>query len=403
MHDRPDRQDDDPTVPPTAAGTPAPLHRALPLLAAANFAAATAGMVIAGLLQLIAHDLQWTASQAGRLITVYALGFALFAPLLGALLGQVCRKQVVLLGLVLVSVGSLASALSEHPGWLIASRLLVAAGGALTVPSVSAIASFLHPDQRPRALAFVLTGMTVAVILGLPLGTYVAGLWGWHVPLVGAAVGAAAAALAIKLRLPGGIVVPPVPLTAWAGLLRDGRTWPLLGVSTIVVAATFCLYAYIAPFLHEMLGIGSEGLSWLLFGYGIVSFAANLVLGRATQRIGAARLLLASLLVLTLSMALMRFTEHRLALVAALFACWAVSSAFFGTLQQARIVDAAPASASALLSLNTSASFAGQALGAALGGWLIAAVGLRALPGAAAALAALGALLYLVSRRGGDR
>lgn len=96
--------------------------RILPLLAVANFAAASAGMVIAGLLQLIAGDLLWRAAQAGRLIFYYALGFAVGAPLLGAAVGTWCRKRVVVMALVLVAIGSIGSAL---------------AGGATTLPGAT--------------------------------------------------------------------------------------------------------------------------------------------------------------------------------------------------------------------------------------------------------------------------
>jgi predicted MFS family arabinose efflux permease len=375
------------------------MKRTLPLLATANFAAATAGMVIMGILQLIASDLKWSPTQAGNLITMYALGFAVGAPLLGAALGTWCRKQIVVLGLSVVSLGSLVSALATQALWLEGARLVVAAGAAMTIPSTSAIAAYLFPTERARALAFATSGMTVAVVFGVPLGTLAAGAWGWHAPLFGAAVLAGLAALAIKLLLPGGIVVPPVPLSAWASLLRNPRTYPLLGLSLICLAATFSLYAFIAPFLHDMLGIGPQGLSWLLFWFGLASLASSFALGPLTARVGAQRLIVLSLLALLFSLALTRFTEDRLWLLMALFATWAAGSSFFGTLQQARVVEAAPAAGSALLALNTSAIFVGQALGTVIGGAVLAHAGLRALPWTGAALAALALALFSATRR----
>jgi DHA1 family inner membrane transport protein len=375
------------------------MKRALPLLAAANFAAASAGMVIAGILQLISSDLNWSAAQAGKLITYYALGFAVGAPLLGATLGTWCRKQVVILGLTLVALGSLGSALATQTPWLEISRVVVAAGAAMTIPSTSAIAAYLFPNERPRALAFVLLGMTAAIVFGVPLGTLLAGAWGWHAALFGAAALAAVAAVVIKVLLPGGIVVPPVPLSAWAALLRNPRAYPLFGLSLIFIAANFSLYAYIAPFLQDMLGIGAQGLSWLLFIFGIASMAGSALLGPLNQRIGAQRLMLLSMLALLLTLALTRFSEGRLWLMVVLFVPWAIGNTFFGTLQQARVIEAAPASGTALLALNTSAIFAGQAVGTVIGGWVLATAGLRALPWTGAALAGLAIVLFIVSRR----
>ena len=91
-----------------------------------------------------------------------------------------------MLGLCLVAIGSLASAFATQALWLEMSRVVVAAGAVMTIPSVATIAAFLFPDERPRAVAFVLMGMTLAIVLGVPLGTFVAGAWGWHAPLFGA-------------------------------------------------------------------------------------------------------------------------------------------------------------------------------------------------------------------------
>ncbi len=370
------------------------MNRTLPLLAAANFAAASAGMIIAGILQLISNDLHWTPAEAGRLITVYALGFAVGAPVLGALLGQVCRKQIVIRGLLLVSIGSLASSLMTQAIWLDLSRLVVAAGSAMVVPSTSAIAAYLHPNDRPRALATVLMGMTAAIVLGLPAGTLLGSMLGWQAPLVAAAVLAAVAALAIKRLLPGGIVVPPVTLATWKALLASAPTYSLVAPSVIVAAASFSLYAYIAPFLQQTAGIGAQGLSWMLMWFGIASFAGNSVLGRASTWLGPRSLLLATVAMLSIVLGLTHWGTVGVWLLVLLFALWAIGGAFFGTLQQARVVDAAPTTAPALLALNTSAMFVGQALGTTAGGWTLAAAGVSALPWTAAGLAAL-ALAWL--------
>jgi predicted MFS family arabinose efflux permease len=269
----------------------------------------------------------------------------------------------------------------------------------MTIPSTAAIAAYLYPQERPRAMAAVSMGMTVAIVFGVPLGTLLASALDWQAPLFGAALLAALAAFAIKLLLPGGIVVPPVPLSAWCGLLRNPRTYPLLGLSLIVLAATFSLYAYIAPFLHEMLGVDAQGLSWLLFWFGLASLGANLLLGRLSTRLGANRLMVLSLLSLLLSLMLTRFIEDRMWLLLALFVTWAAGSSFFGSLQQARVVDAAPSAGAALLALNTSAIFAGQALGTTIGGWVLLQSGLRGLPWTGAALAALALVLFVLSRK----
>lgn len=116
-------------------------------------------------------------------------------------------------------------------------------------------------------------------------------------------------------------------------------------------------------------------------------------------RLGAQRLMWLSMMALLVSLALTHFVEARLWLLVTLFVTWAASSSFFGTLQQARVVDAAPASRNALLALNTSATFAGQAVGTALGGWVLAEAGIRAPRWAGTAIAALAIALFAATRR----
>jgi predicted MFS family arabinose efflux permease len=382
-----------------APAHPAALPRTLPILAAANFAAASAGMIVAGLLQLIAQDLRWTLADAGRLIVLYALGFAIGAPLLGALLGQWCRKQVVVLGLSLVAIGSALGAVAQIGIALEGSRLIVAAGAALVVPSVSAIAAYVYPTTRARALAYVLAGMTLAVIVGLPFGTYLGGLWSWHAPLLGAAILASVVAVTVKLWLPGGIVVPPVPLATWGKLLIDRRTYLLVGLSVLYVSAVFVLYAYIAPFTNSATGVDADELALLLFWFGVVNFAANWVLAPLARRFRADTVIAVSIAGLAVALAAHMFSVQGVWVLVAAFAVWAVCSTLFGTLQQARVVDAAPAAGSAILALNTSATFAGQALGALIGGVVVSTGGVRWLPEAAGVMALLALVFFAVTRR----
>lgn len=376
-----------------------PPSRTLPLLAGANFVAASAGMIIAGVLQLIAADLAWTPAQAGHLITVYAGAFALGAPLLGAAFGRRCRKHVVIGGLLLVSIGSVASACAAGSPVLEIARVVVACGAALSIPSVAAIAAFLYPQERPRALAFVLTGMTLAIVAGVPLGTLLGGAYGWRAPLYCAAVLALAGALAIRRFLPGGIIVPPVGLAAWAHLLARRATYGLLAVPLLYVAATFCLYAYIAPFLAAQVGAGAGGLAMLLFVFGLASLATNAALPVAARRVRERVLFDAAFPGLALVLLAMAGTAHRPALIAVLFAAWALCNTLFNTLQQSELIGRAPGVGSALLALNTSASFAGQALGAVVGGLVSATYGLAGLPYAAALLALAAGATHVAGRR----
>lgn len=193
-------------------------------------------------------------------------------------------------------------------------------------------------------------------------------------------------------------VVPPVPLSTWARLLRDVRSYPLLGLSLLASAAMFAIYAYIAPFLQSSARVQAQALAGLLFWYGIVSLATNSVVARLERAFGRDRMLVASLSALGVALLGLGFADGRLSWVTAAFALWAVSSSVFTVLQQSRLLAVAPAAGAALLALNTSATFLGQAVGTMIGGVVLLVAGLDALPWPAGGLAGLGAALMYASR-----
>jgi DHA1 family inner membrane transport protein len=178
--------------------------RLLPL-ALATFAVGTDGVVIAGLLPSIADDLGVTTPVAGQLVTVFALTFAVAAPVLGAATSSMHRRSALLMALSIFVIGNGATALGTTYGVVMAARIVTAAGaGIITSSASSTAATIAPPERRGRALAFVMGGLTLALALGLPLGTLI-GRSDWHLTLWAvAALGLAAAQGAEDPRHPSG-------------------------------------------------------------------------------------------------------------------------------------------------------------------------------------------------------
>lgn len=185
-------------------------------LALAAFAIGTEGFVIAGLLPGIAADLQISVSAAGQLVTAYALTYAVGSPILAVTLNNVDRRTVLALALSTFIAGNLVAMMTSGYMLLLASRMLMALGAGLCMPTALGVSvAVASPERRGRAVALVTSGITVATVVGVPLGNFVGSLFGWRATLPWSPCSAPlrspascsacpAACRAIRLRLPSG-------------------------------------------------------------------------------------------------------------------------------------------------------------------------------------------------------
>jgi predicted MFS family arabinose efflux permease len=200
------------------------VNKALYALAIGNFAIASSAFTIAGVLNMLAADLHISVSAAGQLVTVYAVAYAVGSPFLMAASSRLSRRGVVLLGLALTFAGVLGSSLALNAPMLYASRVFVAFGAALYTPTAALIALTTgEPSRRIRGLSLVISGLTIAQIVGVPLGTYAGGLLGWRWGLALAAPAGAAALVMVARWVPRDIAFHPPSFAGFFGALRDWR------------------------------------------------------------------------------------------------------------------------------------------------------------------------------------
>jgi len=370
----------------------------LPLLAlaAAAFGIGTTEFVIMGLLPEVAADLGVSAPAAGMLVSGYAIGVAIGAPLLAVLTARLPRKQA-LVGLMgLFIVGNALCALAPSYGLLIAARVVTAFCHAAFFGIGAVVAADLVPrDKRAQAMALMFTGLTVANVLGVPLGTALGQAAGWRstfwaVTGIGVvAVSALLAWLPNKLPMPAGgsmlaefrsLATPPVQMA--------------LLISTLGSISLFTVFTYIAYILREVSGFSVESTSWVLLLFGVGITVGGLVGGRLADwrvlpALGGLFFALALLLV-----AFSWGSRYQGATLVIMFVWGALT---FATVPaaQVRVIDQAKGAPNLASTLNQGAFNLGNATGAWLGGTIIAAgFPLTRLPlvGAGVALLALGAV-----------
>ncbi|WP_149537087.1 MFS transporter [Siccirubricoccus phaeus] len=362
---------------------------ALFALTAGAFGIGVTEFVIMGLLIEIGADLRITIATAGTLISGYALGVVVGAPLITAATSRFSRRDV-LLGLMLVfTLGNLACALAPSYGWLLAARVLTAFahGTFFGVGSVVA-AGLVAPDRRASAIAIMFTGLTLANILGVPFGTWLGQTQGWRATFWAVTAIGLAVLPVIALLVPRDRPAPDAG--EWRRDLEVMRRLPvLLGFLTTVLgfAGVFAVFTYIAPLLTRVSGLPDAAVSpvLLVFGGGLV--VGNLLGGKLADRGLMPALLgtLAALAAVLLAMAVA--LPHAVTAVAAVFLLGAAGFATVPPLQSWVLQQASGAGQSLAASFNIAAFNLGNALGAWLGGVTIEhGPGLAALPLVAAVL-----------------
>ncbi|WP_367433839.1 MFS transporter [Streptomyces celluloflavus] len=376
------------------------------LLALGAFAMGTDSMVMAGILGLVARDLEVSVQEAGQMVTVFALSYALLAPVLATATARWPRRRLLLTALTVFTVANVLSAVTEDYPVLLATRVLAAAGAALYTPTANAVATTLvPPERRGRALATVLGGMTVATALGVPLGTYI-GRTDWRLTMwLVAALGAAAfLGLALLLRdLPAPAAAPG--LRARLAPLRDRRALGAASTTLVFLLAFNLVYIYLGTAMRPATGGDAGRLTVILLVAGVASVAGSWLGGRAVDRLGVRTVLLVGSTVVAAVYVALPWLSGSMpgALVYAAvapLAGWAVSVAL-----PHRLVSLDPPAAPLLISLNSSALYLGMAAAGGAGSLAITVLGTHWFPLASAALALVALVLSAVTthRRPADR
>ncbi len=368
----------------------------IPALSFANFTIGVGAFMVIGVLAPVAAELRMSEAEAGLVMTVYAVAYAIGSPLLVALTGGVRRRDLLAGALLLFAVAAVVIALAESAGALLFGRALAALGAGIVSPVIAAVAAAsVAPEARGRALAAAFFGFTLAQVMGIPLGAWVGYTFGWRVDFWAVAALSLLAAAGAMRFVPANVSAEPGRLSALFATLMDRRAMLALSFTPLFVGAAYVFYTFATPILETRMGMGREGVSLFLFVTGAGAVAGNLISGRLADRIGPAWTLGAlSIVTILVTPIFSLLPVPPLLLYGATF-LWSVFGWGFFAVQQNRLIAAAPERATVVLSLNSALLYLGVSLGSAAGSGLAAGFGLDALGWGAAAVAAA-ALLNLV-------
>ena len=357
------------THPPRDAALP----RALWALMMGNFVIGTGVMVVPGTLNDISQSLGVSIPQAGQLITAGAILMGLGAPTFATLVAGWDRRRLLTLSLVWYALLMGICALAPNYTALLPLRVLAVISPAIFTPQAAACVGLLVPaSQRGRAITFVFLGWSVASVMGMPLSAWIGGTLGWRWAFGLVALMSVASAAWVWRDMPNGIRPAALSRQAWGQTLGSPALMLAVGVTLLSAFAQFTLFSYFAPYLVQTLGIGGGTLSLLFLWFGAFGLAGNVALSRWIDRIGASSGALLMMGGMALSLLLWPLGRAGLWQQALVLVPWAIGCFAANSAQQARLVHMSPALAPATVALNTSAMYAGQGMGAALGGVMIA-------------------------------
>ncbi|MCW6056826.1 MFS transporter [Pseudomonas fragariae (ex Marin et al. 2024)] len=370
------------------------------ILALSAFAIGTTEFVIMGLLPDVAADLGVSIPGAGWLVTGYALGVAVGAPFMAMATAKLPRKAALVTLMGIFIIGNLLCALAIDYNVLMFARVVTALchGAFFGIGSVVA-AGLVPANRRASAVALMFTGLTLANVLGVPLGTALGQYAGWRSTFWAVTVIGVIALIGLIRFLPTNRNEEKLDMRAELGALRGAGIWLSLTMTALFSASMFTLFTYIAPLLGEVTDVSPNGVTWTLLLIGLGLTAGNVIGGKMADR-----RLSSTLIGVFVSMAVistvLSWTSAALIPTEITLFLWAVAAFAAVPALQINVVTFGKAAPNLVSTLNIGAFNVGNALGAWVGGSVIAhGLGLTSVPLAAAVLAVLALLITLITFR----
>jgi predicted MFS family arabinose efflux permease len=356
----------------TTQSTPLqPLPKVLWALLFGNFVIGTGVMIVPGTLSVISQSLRIPVATAGQLISAGALLMCIGAPLFATVVAGWDRRKLLALSMLWYAVLHALCALMPDFASLLVVRVLTMISPAIFTPQAAACVGLLVPEnQRGRAITFVFLGWSVASVVGMPVGAYLGGALGWQSAFLLVAALALISSFWVWRAMPNGVKPPALSRAAWASTLHSSALMTCILVTTLYAAGQFVLFAYLSPYYKAKFDISPLELSALFMWMGALGLLGNIWMSRNVDRLGAQHMVWMGICGMIVSLLIWPFGTTLL-LAALVTTPWAISIFATNSAQQARLVGFAPALASASVALNTSAMYAGQAIGTAIGGLLI--------------------------------
>ncbi|MBE4295563.1 MFS transporter [Vibrio parahaemolyticus] len=352
------------------------LHPSIWLLSVTAFAIGVAEFIVVGVLPSIAASFDITIAKAGSLVGLYALALAIGTPICVLFFSRYPKKPVLLALITVFLLANIVAACATSYTMLLAARVVTAvAHGSFFAIGATVAAKLAPKGQDSRAIAIMFAGLTLAMVIGVPLGSVIGNMAGWQWPFIAVALLAAISLVASLRALPSIPKELQTPVKVQISALKSKAVLGVMLVTILGFGATFSAFTYVTPIMTDVTGYTSTTASILLVVFGAATFIGNLAGGSFAARFGWQKSLAVNLLLMVVVMAMLLPAMHNpYAMVMALFIWGCLAFALSPALQSAMLNIAsthAPRSIDFSSALNISAFNFGIALGEHAGGALV--------------------------------
>ncbi|VFS48536.1 Inner membrane transport protein ydhP [Budvicia aquatica] len=376
---------------------------ALWALTLSAFAIGTTEFVIVGLVPTIANDLNVSLSSAGLLVSLYALGVAIGAPVLTALTGRWNRKAVLIILMAFFIVGNVMAWMAPGYETLIVARVLTGLAHGVFFSIGSTIAtSLVDKDKQASAIAIMFTGLTVALVTGVPLGTWIGQHFGWRATFLVVSVLGVIALIGSALLVPSNLKqAAPARISVQLKVLTQPRLLLVYGITAVGYGGTFIAFTFLAPILQQVSGFQSSAIAGIMLVYGVSVTIGNIWGGKLADKMGPVKAL--NIIFAALALVLLVFTFTASSQIGALLTVFVWGAFAFGNVPglQVYVVQLAkeytPEAVDVASGLNIAAFNIGIAIGAWLGGHVVADMSLMDTPWIGAIIVVLALLMTRLS------
>lgn len=343
------------------------------LLVIGMFALGLDAFVISGLLPFISQDLHISISSAAQAVTAFTLCYALSAPIFATLLSSKEIKNILLLALLIFTCGNILSAMSTSFALLILSRCVAGVGAGIYSPlAVASAAALVKPEQKGSALSLALGGMSMGVVVGVPLGLFITTKISWQGTLWLIVALGVIGMIAIQFKFPKIKAPTPPTLLERISILKNHNVAVIVGISFLTAIASLGLYTFISLIVTNL--HASHSLTEYFWVWGVGGMIGSFAIGKIIDKTRAPRIVMIFILILlafalfaipiTIDLPIISFIP---------FVLWGIMGWASQTPQQHALINVEPRHAATAVALNSSINYLGGAVGAILGGILLSA------------------------------
>lgn len=337
-----------------------------------SFVVGMVELIIGGILDLIAEDLNVSLGLAGMLITIFSLTFGIAAPILLVLTAKIERKRLMLVALSVFLFGNIIAVLSPTYSILFIGRIISAASGSiLIILCIVLAANIVEQKYRGRAIGIVSMGVSGSLVLGVPIGLTLGNLFGWRAPFVMIVILTAISMIGVYFFMERAASRPVSSIKEQIQSLKNKKVlFAHLTIFTLL-SGHAVLYAYLTPYVKTTMGMGETGISLVYLVFGIAAVSGGAIGGIFADKFGTERVMLSFIIIFAITIFTIPYTTSMLALFIIALIIWGMMSWAVNPPMQSYLMTADPDTADMQVSLNNSALHFGIAFGSFVGGIVI--------------------------------